>query len=158
MPVAHLLLGVLVMALWGFNFVVIKVGLDSFDPFLLAALRFLLSCLPWVLLFRRPKLPFRYVALYGAFFGIGQFGLLFAGIHAGFSAGLASVVMQLQLFWTIGFAALLLGERVTGRQLVGIGVAAAGMAMIGGISDGSVTLVGALLVVAASSSWAMANI
>jgi O-acetylserine/cysteine efflux transporter len=157
LPVTKFLGGVLVMAIWGVNFAIIDIGLRSFDPYLMASLRFLLAAIPAVFFFKRPQVPWRYIALYGLFFGIGQFGLLFAGMHAGFSAGLASVVMQLQAFWTIGFAAALMGERIAARQLVGVTVAGIGMLLTAGVTDGSVTAVGALLVVGASISWAMAN-
>lgn len=157
MPVTKFLGGVLVMAIWGVNFAIIDIGLRSFDPYLMASLRFLLAALPAVFFFKRPQVPWRYIVLYGLFFGIGQFGLLFAGMNAGFSAGLASVVMQLQAFWTIGFAAAMMGERIAPRQLIGVTVAGAGMLLTAGVTDGSVTAVGALLVVGASISWAMAN-
>ncbi|MFE0192047.1 EamA family transporter [Streptomyces sp. NPDC059008] len=158
MPISKFLGGVLVMVIWGVNFAIIDIGLRSFDPYLLASLRFLLAALPAVFFFKRPQVPWRYIALYGLFFGIGQFGLLFAGMHFGFSAGLASVVMQLQAFWTIGLAAAMLRERVVPRQLTGVVVAAVGIALIIGITDGSVTAVGAVLVIGASLSWAAANI
>ncbi|MCQ4041494.1 EamA family transporter [Streptantibioticus rubrisoli] len=158
MPPLKLLGGVLVMAIWGVNFATTDIGLKSFDPYLLASLRFVLAALPWAFVFKRPQVPWRYIVLYGLFFGVGQFGLLFAGMHLGFSAGLASTVMQLQAFWTIGFAAAMLGERIIPRQLLGVAVAAVGVALVAGVKDGSVTAIGTVLVVGASISWALANI
>ncbi|WBB96662.1 MULTISPECIES: EamA family transporter [unclassified Solwaraspora] len=159
MSVGHLALGVLVTAVWGFNFVVIRVGLDSFDPYLLATLRFAFCCLPAIFFFRRPRVPIRYLVAYGLVLGVFQFGLLFAGIDAGLSAGLASIVLQLQVFFTIGFASLVLRERVKPVQGVGMALAAAGMVLIAtAVTDGSATVTGVLLVTAAAASWGAANI
>ncbi|MGW1835342.1 EamA family transporter [Streptomyces sp. NPDC002067] len=158
MPLSTFLGAVLVMVIWGTNFTVIDIGLRSFDPYLLASLRFLLAAVPAVFFIKRPNVPWRPLLLYGLFFGIGQFGLLFAGMDLGFSAGLASVVMQLQAFWTIGLAAGLLGERVSPRFLVGFAVAAGGMALVAAVTDGSVTAAGTVLVVGASLCWGIANL
>lgn len=158
MPLSKFLGAVLVMAIWGVNFAIIDIGLRSFDPYLLASLRFLLAAVPAVFFFKRPAVPWRYIVLYGLFFGIGQFGLLFAGMHLGFSAGLASVVMQLQAFWTIGLAAVLMREKLVPRHLIGVAVAAVGMGLIASVHDGSVTAAGAVLVVGGSLSWAAANL
>lgn len=158
MPLSKFLGAVLVMVIWGVNFAIIDIGLRSFDPYLLASLRFLLAAVPAVFFFKRPNVPWRYLLLYGLFFGIGQFGLLFAGMDLGFSAGLASVVMQLQAFWTIGLAAGLMGERVSPRFLVGFVVAGVGMGLVAAVTDGSVTAAGTVMVVGASLSWAVANL
>ncbi|MFD9813577.1 EamA family transporter [Streptomyces sp. NPDC059080] len=158
MPLSKFLGAVLVMVIWGVNFAIIDIGLRSFDPYLLASLRFLLAAVPAVFFFKRPNVPWRYLLLYGLFFGIGQFGLLFAGMDLGFSAGLASVVMQLQAFWTIGLAAGLMGERVSPRFLVGFVVAGGGMGLVAAVTDGSVTAAGTVMVVGASLSWAVANL
>jgi len=155
--IKDLALAVLVTIIWGLNFSVIKIGLGSFDPFLLAALRFSLCALPWIFLFKRPAVPFKYVFWYGLINGAVQFGLLFLGIHEGLSPGLASVVLQLHVFFTIGIGAIILKDQVRARQLVGMVVAFAGVAAIaeGGTAG---NLVAVLLVVAAAAAWAVANI
>ncbi|MER7167960.1 EamA family transporter [Micromonospora sp. NPDC000207] len=159
MSIGHLALGVVVTLVWGFNFVVIRIGLDSFDPYLLATLRFALCCLPAIFFFKKPDVPFRHLASYGLVLGFFQFGLLFAGIDAGLSAGLASIVLQLQVFFTIGLAALVFRERVNPAQVTGMALAAGGMALIAaGVSDGSATVLGVLLVTGAAASWGLANI
>jgi len=155
--IKDLSLAVLVTMLWGLNFSVIKIGLGSFDPFLLVALRFALCALPWVFIFKRPTIPFKYVFWYGLIFGAVQFGFLFLGIREGLSPGLASVVLQLHVFFTIGIGAMVLKDQVRARQVVGMIVAFAGVAAIaeGGAAG---NLVAVLLVVAAAASWAVANI
>jgi len=157
MRIKDLSLALLVTMLWGLNFSVIKIGLGSFDPFLLAAVRFALCALPWVFLFKRPAVPFKYVFWYGLIFGAVQFGLLFLGIHEGLSSGLASVVLQLHVFFTIGIGAMVLKDQVRARQVVGMLVAFAGVVAI---SEGGTAgnLVAVLLVVAAAAAWAVGNI
>jgi len=157
MSIKNLSLAVLVTMLWGLNFSVIKIGLGSFDPFLLAALRFALCALPWIFIFKCPTVPFKYVFWYGLINGAVQFGFLFLGIREGLSPGLASVVLQLHVFFTIGIGAMILKDQVRTRQVVGMLVAFAGVAVI---SEGGAAsnLVAVLLVVAAAASWAVANI
>ncbi len=61
---------------------------------------------------------------YGLAIGVGQFGLLFLAIKLGMPAGLSSLVIQLQVFFTIfPRVGVLFGERPAGAQLVGAGVA-----------------------------------
>src|SRR3954465_8830456 len=109
MPRRHVLLALAVAVIWGVNFVVIHVGLDSFPPLLFAALRFCLVALalPFV---PRPGVPARYVVAVGAFLSAGQFGLLFLGIDRGMPAGLASLILQLQAAFTVRLAGLFLGR------------------------------------------------
>lgn len=152
-----LLLAVIVTALWGINFSVIKIGLGAFDPFLLASLRFVFCALPWVFVFKRPQVPFSFVFWYGLVLGVMQFGMLFLAIRLGLSAGMASVVLQLQVFFTIGFSALTLGERITTRQLSGMLLAFAGVLVVTRITD-SGNVLAIALVVGAAASWGIANI
>src|ERR687895_985236 len=129
MPARHVAIATLVAVIWGVNFVVIHVGLDSFPPLLFAALRFCLVALalPFV---PRPGVPIRYVVAVGTFLSAGQFGLLFVGIDQGMPAGLASLVLQLQAAFTVGLAVLLLGERPKPAQLAGGALALAGIGII----------------------------
>ena len=83
----HVLLAFAIVAIWGTNFVVIKVGLAAFPPFLFALLRFVFSALPFVFFVRRPDVAWRWLALYGVILGAGQFGLLFYAMRAGAAAG-----------------------------------------------------------------------
>ena len=117
----HALLAVAVMAVWGSNFVVIRIGLDHLPPLLFAALRFSVAFLPAALFLRRPAVPWRYLASYGVLIGAGQFGMLFLAISSHISPGLASLVVQTQVFFTIGLAMRFTGERVRHFQWVANG-------------------------------------
>jgi O-acetylserine/cysteine efflux transporter len=158
MPLSHSLVALLVTAIWGLSFVVIKLGVGTTPPLLLAALRFLFAALPAVFFVPRPKTDWRNVAAYGFFLGVAQFGLLFAALAVGMPASLASVVMQAQVFFTILFAALLMGERPGPHQVIGGFVAALGLVLIAWprmTGGGGVPF---LMTVLAAASWGVANI
>jgi O-acetylserine/cysteine efflux transporter len=158
MPLSHYLLALVVTMLWGLSFVVIKLGVGATPPLLLAALRFLLAALPAVFFISRPKTDWRIVVGYGVFLGVVQFGLLFAALAIGMPASLASVVMQAQVFFTILFAAVLMGERPGPHQILGGIVACLGLALIAWPRMTGGGAVPFLMTVAASASWGVANI
>ncbi|MDP3709110.1 MAG: EamA family transporter, partial [Polaromonas sp.] len=72
-----------VVVLWGINFVVMKFALRDFTPFQLGAARYLFAVLPLALFIRPPRIPWKWVLLYGFFQGVGQFGLLFFALQVG---------------------------------------------------------------------------
>lgn len=149
------------MALWGFSFVPIKVGLREIPPFALAALRFFFAAVPLVFFIRRPQMPWRFVAAYGFAIGVCQFGLLFLGMKLGMPAGLSSLVIQVQVFFTIGLGLVYLGDRVSRQNLIGAIIAAAGIVLLAlyKLSGGATsTLVGFVLVLFAALAWAVGNV
>jgi O-acetylserine/cysteine efflux transporter len=148
-----------VAALWGFNFVPIRWALDAIPPFALAALRFLLAAVPAVFLVRRPRVPLRLLAGYGLAIGAGQFGLLFLAIRLGFPAGLASLLIQVQVFFTIGLAAAVTGDAVARHQAGGALLAASGLAvLVAGHASLGFDALGLLLVLGAAACWAAGNV
>ena len=158
LPPRHLLLAVAVVAVWGTNFVVIKLGLAQLPPLLFAALRFALAALPAVLLLRRPAVGWGNLAAYGVLIGAGQFGLLFMAMRADITPGLASLVIQSQVFLTIGLAMLLSGDRPQRHQWVATALAAAGIGWIALHGGGSATPLGLAMVGLAALSWAAGNL
>jgi O-acetylserine/cysteine efflux transporter len=159
LPLSHLLLALAVVFVWGTNFVVIRWGLDGgMPPFLFATLRFALSALPWLLFMPRPAVPWRTLAGFGVLLGVGQFGLLYLAIQGHISPGLASLVIQLQVFFTIGLSLLLLKERVRGFQVAGLLMAMGGLLLIALNLGAQVSWLGLGLVLAAAFFWACANL
>lgn len=158
LPPAHLLLLLVVVAIWGTTFVVIHEGLRHFPPLLFAALRFLLCAFPAILLLPRPKAPWRFVLGYGLLMGAGQFGLLYIAMTHYIAPGLASLVIQLQVPFTIALSAVLLGEGFRLRQLATLALCALGLIAVATGSGGSASLGGLMLVLASAASWACANI
>ena len=158
LPWRHALLALAVVAVWGTNFVVIKAALAELPPLLLAALRFTLAFAPAALFVARPTLPLRTLAAYGVLIGAGQFGLLFVAMRADITPGLASLVVQTQVFFTIGLAMAVSGERLRRMQVVALLVAAAGLAVIARHTDAQTTPLGLVLVLAAALAWAGGNL
>lgn len=160
MPTRDVMLVAGVAVLWGFNFVPIGWALNDIPPFMLAAVRFLLAAVPLVFFVKRPALPGRYIIGYGLAIGAGQFGLLFLAIHLGFPAGLASLLIQVQVFFTIALAALVARDHPRRQHLVGACVAALGIvALIAQrLAEGAAgSIAGLLLVLAAAASWSIGN-
>lgn len=160
LPWLHLLLGVAVVAVWGTNFVVIKVALADLPPLLFATLRFTCAFLPMALFLPRPAVPWRRLAAYGVLIGAGQFGLLFVAMTRYISPGLASLVIQTQVFFTVGMAVVLAGERVRLFQWLAMGIALAGIALIGwhAVTEGAaITPLGLMLILLAALAWAAGN-
>ncbi|MCL1960749.1 MAG: EamA family transporter [Desulfovibrionaceae bacterium] len=153
----HLLLALAVVFVWGTNFVVIKLALAHLPPLLLATLRFALAALPLVFVLPRPRASWANLALYGMAIGVGQFGLMFFAMTRHISPGLASLVAQAQVFFTIGLAMLATGERVRPYQLAATLIAAAGIGIIAARADGHTTALGVLLVLGSALFWALGN-
>ncbi len=109
--------------MWGTNFVVIKVALAHLPPLLFAALRFTLAFLPAALFLKRPAVLWSHLATYGLLIGAGQFGILYIAMEHSISPGLASLVIQVQVFFTIGLA-MCIHERA--RAVVSVARAGAG--------------------------------
>ncbi|MFM0735875.1 EamA family transporter [Paraburkholderia xenovorans] len=153
-----LLLALVVVVAWGVNFVVIKVGLHGVPPMLLGALRFTLAAVPAVFFVKRPQMPLRWLFAYGLTISFGQFAFLFSAMYVGMPAGLASLVLQAQAFFTLIFAALFLHERFRLPNVVGLLIAAGGLAVIGLQGGHAMTLAGFVLTLCAACSWALGNI
>jgi O-acetylserine/cysteine efflux transporter len=157
LPFSHLLLALAIVAVWGTNFVVIKMSLHSFPPFLFAALRYAFALLPVVFFVARPKVPWGNLCVYGLAVGVGQFGVLYFAINGHISPGLASLVIQTQVFFTIGFAMFFANEKLRLYQALAVGVAMIGLGIIAVHTDSTTTVLGLALVVLAGFSWGIAN-
>ena len=150
-----------VVTIWGFAFVPMRWALDTVPPFALAALRFLCAAVPAVFFVRRPDMSVSALVAYGFAIGVFQFGLLFLGLRLGMPAGLSSLVIQAQAFFTILLAAWWLHDRLTLHSIVGAVIAGIGIAVLGAhklLAGAGATAIGFGLVIAAAFSWAVANI
>lgn len=157
LPPLHLLLALAVVAVWGTNFVVIRWALDDLPPLTFAALRFTFALLPAVFFLKRPNVPWWNLAAYGVLIGVGQFGLLYIAMTHWISPGLASLVVQIQAFFTVGFAMMLAGERIRRFQIAALGLAAAGLVWLMAHTSADATPLGLALVVGAALGWAGGN-
>jgi O-acetylserine/cysteine efflux transporter len=158
LPLRHFFLALAVVTLWGTNFVVMKQALADLPPLLLTCLRFASAVLPGIFFLPRPNVPLRNVVQYGLLIGVGQFGLLFFALNGHVSPGIASLVMQVQVFFTIGLSMWLASEKVHGFQWLALALAAAGLVVIAQHTDGSTTVFGLCILVVAAMCWAAGNI
>ncbi len=158
MPLRDIALALGVVLIWGLNFVAIKWGVDEISPFLLTGLRYLGCALPAVFFIRKPDVGWPVLIAYGLTVGVLQFSFLFTAIRLGMPAGLASLVMQMQVFFTMALAVLLLGDRPSPLQLGGAAIALVGLGTIGAEHIGGAVLVPLLLTLVAAFFWAISNI
>ena len=157
LPLSHLFLALAIVAVWGTNFVVIKLSLAAFPPFLFAALRYTFAFIPLAFFISRPQVSWTSLCAYGVAIGVGQFGILYFAIDGRISPGLASLVIQTQVFFTIGFAMFFAKERLRLYQAVAVSVSMTGLGIIALHTDADTTFVGMALVVFAGLFWGIAN-
>jgi O-acetylserine/cysteine efflux transporter len=153
-----ILTGLFVAVLWGLNFIAIKLGLQHVPPLLLGALRFLIVALPAMFFLPKPPVAWRWLISLGLTINVGQFTFLFTGMKLGMPAGVASLVVQSQAFFTLAIAVLILGERWRWNNLAGLAPAACGMAIIGFQQGASMTAIGFWFTLTAALSWGMGNV
>ena len=158
MSLKHSSLAVLVMVLWGANFVVIDEGLADVPPLLYLAMRFTLVALPLVFFVPRPQADWRTVVAVGSFMSLGQFSLLYIALELGMPAGLASLVLQAQVIFTIVIAAIVLKESPSRRQVVGASLGTAGLVLVVVAHGATAPVVPVLVMLGAATSWAIGNV
>ncbi|MGE7815630.1 EamA family transporter [Pseudomonas sivasensis] len=154
----HLALAVLVTLVWGVNFPITQLGLRSVDPFVLTGIRFALAALPLVFFIKRPAVKFSYVAAYGFIFGLGMWGVINYGIQIGVSPGIASLIIQLSVFFTMGWGFLLFKENIRKAQIVGALLALSGLAGIISTQEGNHAVLGVMLIVLSALAWSVGNV
>ena len=162
MNLRHSALAVLVAVLWGVNFVAIDLGLHAngrdVPPLLFVAFRFLLVVFPFILFIRKPDVSWKAIIGVGLFMSAGQFGLLYLGMAMGMPAGLASLVLQAQVLFTVLIAARLLGEKPSRRQMLGVGLGLAGLGVVAVGRSAVAPILPLMIVLAAALSWAIGNV
>ncbi|GAB4349256.1 MAG: O-acetylserine/cysteine exporter [Oricola sp.] len=158
MPAAHILLAILVSAVYGTAFVAIKLAVTELPPLLVTGYRYLLAAVPLVFFVPVPQVPVRHLVAYGLTQGVVMFGLIFTAIRLGMPPGLASLVVQMQVFFTIFLSAPLFGERPRQREIAGAVVAMAGICLIGFADSGITPVVPFLMVIASAAAWGCANL
>jgi len=151
------LLAMAIVFVWGTNFVVIRLGLNALPPLFFATLRFLFVFVPMAVFLKKPNVPWSNLAIYGVAIGLFQFGILFIAMHGRISPGLASLVVQMQVFFTIGLSMLRTGERIKPHQMAAFALALVGMGVIASHNGDGATLAGVALVLVAAMGWAFGN-
>ncbi|RBP65582.1 O-acetylserine/cysteine efflux transporter [Brevibacterium sanguinis] len=154
----HIALALLVVLLWGINFIFIDFGLRDWPPLLLVAARFVLVVLPAIFFVRFPRGSFGRILLIGLFMSAAQFALLYTAMFLGLPAGLASIVIQIQAAFTVIVAAVALREFPRRRQVVGILIGVTGLTVIGFSLQAEVPVLAFVVALASALSWAIGNV
>ncbi len=158
MPISHFLLALLVVIIWGINFLFVSVALNEIPPLFLCAIRFLLTSVPAIFFFRLPSGSMKSVALYGLVMFALQFSLLFVGMSAGMPPGMASLIMQVQVFFSMFFAAVILDEKPYSWQIFGALISFTGIAIVAMHFDQTVTFTGFIFILGAAATWGFGNL
>jgi O-acetylserine/cysteine efflux transporter len=158
MPLGHILLAILVSAIYGTAFVAVKLSVTELPPLLVTGYRFLFAAIPLVFFVPRPKVPPRLLIAYGIMQGVIMFGTIFTAIRLGMPPGLSSLVVQMQVFFTIFFSFVLFGEKPRRREIAGAAIALAGICLIGLESADAAPTIPFLMVIASAAAWGLANV
>ena len=160
MPLLDWLLALLTILIWGLNFLVSKVGISELPPLLFGLCRFIFVCFPAVFFIARPKAPLRRVLIYGITINFMQFGFMLSALGFGLAAGVTSLLLQIQVFFTILIAALYFHEKIPKHSVVAFGIAVLGIALIIMMANTNTALpiAGLLCIIMAALSWAVGNI
>ncbi len=158
MPTRHSLLALLVVAIWGLNFVVIDEGLADVPPLVFLALRFVVVAVPAIFFIPRPAIGWRDLLLIGAFLSLGQFSLLYIALALGMPAGLASLLLQTQVVLSVLISAFVLRERPTVRQGAGIVIGMLGLAIVVIGHTSTAPWLPLVITLLAALSWAIGNV
>ena len=158
MNVKSISLALIVVIIWGLNFSVIKFGLAELPPILFSGLHFLVVAIPAVFFIPFPNTSVWNVLGVGLFLGVLKFSLLFIAMESNASAGIASLLLQAQVIFTILLSVLLLKETMNRFQVVGISIATFGFSLFFINSSGSTTMLGAVLILFAALFWSFSNL
>lgn len=153
----HLLLFVLITAIWGGNFAVTKLGLLQTPPIFLVALRFALVAAVLVPLVKVPRGRFRGILVLSMLLGLLHFSMMFTGLKT-IDAATAAISIQLQVPFAALVATFVFKETIGWRRILGMALAFAGVAIIAGEPRLDGHYLALSLVIGAALVWAVANI
>ncbi|MCE5285151.1 MAG: EamA family transporter, partial [Pelosinus sp.] len=140
-------MALVVVIAWGLNFIAINMGLREMPPLLLGALRFFMATVPAIFFLPRPSVSWSWLIALGLSINVGQFAFLFMSMKVGMPAGLASLLLQAQAFFTLVFAVLWFGQRWHFNNIAGLLLAFSGIVLIGLQQGGSMTQLGFCLII-----------
>ncbi len=151
------LIAVIIMVLWGFNFVAAKWGLAEIPPIMLMALRFGLTAALLLPFTRIPWSKLRGIAVLSLVLGGLHFNLMFTGLSE-LDASTAAITVQTQVPFSAILAAMFFGDRLGWRRALGMTIAFAGVVVLAGEPRVEASLWPLTLVILAAFAWSVANI
>ena len=154
----HTLLALTVVVIWGLNFIVIDFGLEGVPPLVFLALRFILVAIPAIFFLKPPTIGWKNVLLIGTFLSLGQFSLLYLSLALGMPPGLASLLLQTQVVLSVIVSAIILRERPTRKQFIGIAIGMLGLAVVVIGHSYAAPWLPVVILLLAALSWAIGNV
>jgi O-acetylserine/cysteine efflux transporter len=152
-----LLVVLLVMAIWGFNFAVSKIALEQMPPVLMIGLRFALVAALLLPISRIPLGHMKDIFLLSVTLGSAHFALMFTGLSR-VDASVAAITIQAQVPIAAALGAILYREQITLPRIIGMLVALAGVIILAGAPQARSDLAAVLMIVGAAFMWAVANL
>lgn len=143
---------------WGINFMFMKIALGDITPVVLGMLRFAFLLFPAIFILKKPPVPWRWLAVYGLTISFGQFGFMFLALSMDVPTGLAALIHQSQVFFTVILAVLIYKESIKINHLIGMLLAVVGLMLIGVGQYERTALIGLFVVMSGSLSWAVGNL
>ncbi len=153
----HVAIFVAIMAIWGLNFVVAKIGLQQLPPLLMMALRWALVAVLLLPFVGRPRGRWRQVMLVSVTLGSVHFALMFTGLQH-IDAATAAIAIQLQVPFAALLSAVIFKDAIGWRRALGLATAFAGVALIAGEPRLEGHYLALAMVIAAACIWSVANI
>ena len=154
----HTLMALLVVVIWGVNFLAIDFGLEGVPPLLFLAMRFTVVVIPAIFFFKPPAIGWRNILLIGGFLSLAQFALLYIALTLGMPPGLASLLHQSQVVLTVIVSVLVLRERPSRRQLTGIIIGMTGLVIVVVGYGQAAPWLPVVILLLGSLSWAIGNV
>jgi O-acetylserine/cysteine efflux transporter len=151
----HLAVLVGICAIWGFNLVVIKAGVDRMPPIFFSLLRFVVLALAVAPFLRVRRGEMRWLLLASVCSGGLQFALMFLGISISSSMSAVAIAGQLGVPFMTLLSIAILGEQVGWRRWTGILLSFAGVMVIGFNPEVFDSLAGLALVVLGALSGSL---
>ena len=153
----HMLLVLVIMVLWGFNFAVAKIGLQQLPPIFLVAARFLLVAIILLPFAKRPTGQWGAVFAISVVLGLLHFSIMFNGLTI-LDAATASIAIQLQVPFAALLAAIFFKDRLGWRRALGMAIAFLGVAVIAGEPRLNGQYLALAMVLTACFIWSIANV
>ena len=148
----------LFVILWSTGFIGARLGLPHAEPLTFLSLRYVLAAALLVLVSQAVRAPWPrrpteigHFAVAGLLVHGVYLGGVFLGISMGVEAGVSALIVGVQPLLTAALAGVLLGERVTLRQWLGLALGLFGVTLVlaGKMGHGPGSLLGSLACVAA---------
>jgi len=154
---SDLALVLIVMVIWGLNFVFAKWGVAQFPPIFMMGLRWGIVAAVLLPFVRMPRRKLAGILLISFTLGCVHFSLMFTGLK-GTDAAVAAIATQTQVPFAALIAAVILKDRLGWRRATGMALAFVGIVIMAGEPRHAGNLLPIFMVIAASFMWAVANI